>query len=75
MHLLQLSRGPIIIASIIGGGIFFVILFYAVRAAVKEGTEGLRIQLRLFNNFKLEQMRRQGYTEDELKLIIEKAKH
>lgn len=74
MYILQISNSQYIAYSILGLFIFCLVLYFIIRGAVKDGTNDLKQQLRLLNNFKLEEMRKKGYNEEELKAIIKKAK-
>jgi hypothetical protein len=65
MYLLQAEANDIPFMLFIGI-LSLIIFYYIIRGAVSSGTKELKDQLRLQNKLKVREMKREGYTNEEI---------
>lgn len=71
MYFTEIDPGALVIMYILGAGLTLVILFLIIKGAVKSGTSDLLTQLKFHNNLKCEEMQKNGWEFDRLRVIRE----
>jgi hypothetical protein len=57
---------------LIAGIISLIIMYYIIKDAVISGTKELLKEMKLNNDFKMQELRKQGFTEDEINGMIQR---
>lgn len=73
MYLIQTDAASQMGTLLIGALVSLIILYYIIKDAVRSGTKEMRQQLALQNNLKMQEMKKSGHTDDELKTAMSKA--
>jgi hypothetical protein len=69
----NLSLGALLLFSIVMLAITLTILYLIIKAAIKDGTKDIYLLLRRIGNIKLEELKKQGFTSEEIKEIFQRA--
>lgn len=73
MYLLQSSSETMPLIMFIGALVSLGILYLIIRAAVKDGTESLRTQIRFQNNLRIRELQQNGMSDEDITAAMSDA--